>query len=97
MQDQKNTVVTSTAKSAANIDSMYARRRIEVATHAQLVKLVHVVLDEHPALLEDDGELAEQVKRRLAQLRLVWRQRDALTKALDCAVFQRRHCLGRAR
>ena len=64
-------------------------KKTETATHRQLVKIAHGLLDEHPALA-DDPDSTEALKARAAALHLSWHYSRQIAAAMDCAIFQRR-------
>lgn len=66
-------------------------RRSEVATHKQLVKIAHTVLQEH-GTVTDVADLVDMVKTGCAKWGLTWGDPREITKAIESAVFQRRFC-----
>jgi hypothetical protein len=64
-------------------------RPIEQATHRQLVKIAHTLLDERPALI-NDPDLSDALKDRVAALHFTWTYSRQLQGALESAIAQRR-------
>lgn len=65
--------------------------RSSYATHKQLVKIAHGILQDH-GTVTDIANLVDMVKAGCAKWGLTWRDPREITKAIESAVFQRRFC-----